>query len=1158
MQPDLPLKSTQPRRKWIPYFVSAIALVLTAEATIYVAITAKAKDKLRFENAVGRSQDDIQQRLNTYITLLRGGSGLFAANDSVSSSQFAAFVNRLNLRQQYPGVQGIGFSVRVTPQEKDALVAQMKRQGVKNFSLRPNFKRSEYHSIIYLEPQDRRNKAAIGFDMFSESTRRKAMERARDTAAPAVSGKVRLIQEIDKQKQVGFLIYVPVYRDGGIPNTVAERRAKLKGFVYSPFRASDLMAGIFGSEKYPSVNFEIYEGRNPIAANLLYSSHKANGASNKPRFTTTTTIDVAGQPWSIVFASRPQFERTSESSLVPYIALGGCAIAGVLFGITRSQVRARDAAERLAALTRSSEEALRQSEERYRAFIEQSSEGIWRFELEQPLSTELSESEQIQYFYQHGYLAECNQVMAKMYGFSHAKEIVGVKLTALLVQSEPLNIEYLRSFIRSGYKLNSAESYEVDKDGKFKYFLNNLVGIVENGFLVRAWGTQIDITERKQADTALRLSEERFRMLLENVKDYAIFLLDTDARIVRWSVGAEDILGYREAEILGQSGAIIFTPEDIRAGADKEELNTAVTQGQAEDERWHVRKDGTVFWASGIMTSLRDQTGQLQGFAKIMCDMTARKQAEEALRESNTRLQFTLEAGQLGDWDLDLVTKTARRSLRHDRIFGYDSLLPNWSYDIFLNHVYPEDRELVDRSFQHTFSTAEDWDFECRIIRLDRSIRWIWAKGSVYRDPDGNPIRLMGIVTDITDRKQAESEREQLLKREQEARAEAEAANRMKDEFLATLSHELRTPLNAMLGWTTLLRTRKFNEATTARALETIDRNTKSLQQLIEDVLDVSRIITGKLRLNICPVEIVPIIEAAIETVLPAAEAKNIQIDLGLDASVGAILADANRLQQVFWNLLTNAVKFTPKGGRVEVRLDRINSRIQVRVSDTGQGIAPDFLPYVFDRFRQADSSSTRSHGGLGLGLAIVRHLVELHGGTVRAESQGEGKGATFIVDLPIRAVRIQASESEQLQPQVTSEPQMCALSLEGLRVLVVDDEADARELLTTILTQYGAKVTAVATAGEALETIQKSQLDVLVSDIGMPGEDGYTLIRKIRAIDPNQGGKIPAVALTAYAGVQDQRQTLSAGFQIHLPKPVNPSQLATAIANLAKCNNNL
>ena len=413
-------------------------------------------------------------------------------------------------------------------------------------------------------------------------------------------------------------------------------------------------------------------------------------------------------------------------------------------------------------------------------------------------------------------------------------------------------------------------------------------------------------------------------------------------------------------------------------------------------------------------------------------------------------------------------------------------------------------------------------------------------------------------MRDITDRKQAESEREQLLKREQEARAEAEAANRMKDEFLATLSHELRTPLNAMLGWTTLLRTRKFNEATTARALETIDRNTKSLQQLIEDVLDVSRIITGKLRLNICPVEIVPIIEAAIETVLPAAEAKNIQIDLGLDASVGAILGDANRLQQVFWNLLSNAVKFTPKGGRVEVRLDRINSRIQVCVSDTGQGIAPNFLPYVFDRFRQADSSSTRSHGGLGLGLAIVRHLVELHGGTVRAESQGEGKGATFIVDLPIRAVRIQASEPEQLHPQVTSEPQLCALSLEGLRVLVVDDEADARELLTTILTQYGAEVTAVATAGEAIEAIEKSQLDVLVSDIGMPGEDGYTLIRKIRAIDPNQGGKIPAVALTAYAGVQDQRQTLSAGFQIHLPKPVNPSQLATVLSNLAKRNNNL
>jgi len=285
------------------------------------------------------------------------------------------------------------------------------------------------------------------------------------------------------------------------------------------------------------------------------------------------------------------------------------------------------------------EEGLRKSEERYRAFIGQSSEGIWRFELEQPISTEWSEDEQIQHFYQHGYLAECNKVMAQMYGFSCAEEIVGARLADLLVQSDPHNIEYLRNFIRSGYNLNPAESHEIGKEDRPKYFLNSLVGIVENGFLVRAWGTQLDVTERKRIEAKLRLSEERFRMLLENVKDYGIFLLDTNQRVVRWGAGAENILGYQEAEILGQPGSCIFTPEDLQHGADKAELKKAVNEGRAEDERWHVRKDGSLFWASGMMTQLRDETGQMQGFAKIMRDFTERKQAEEEREQLLAREQ---------------------------------------------------------------------------------------------------------------------------------------------------------------------------------------------------------------------------------------------------------------------------------------------------------------------------------------------------------------------------------------------------------------------------------------------------------------------------------------------------------------------------------------
>jgi signal transduction histidine kinase/ActR/RegA family two-component response regulator len=426
-------------------------------------------------------------------------------------------------------------------------------------------------------------------------------------------------------------------------------------------------------------------------------------------------------------------------------------------------------------------------------------------------------------------------------------------------------------------------------------------------------------------------------------------------------------------------------------------------------------------------------------------------------------------------------------------------------------------------------------------------------------------------------------ERARAYAAERQARAEAEAANRTKDEFLATLSHELRTPLNAMLGWTQLLRTRKLDEAKIVRALETIDRNTKALAALIEDILDVSRIITGKLHLSTRVCELVSVVGSAIEAVRPAAEAKAIQIEYFLDSSVGPVWGDSNRLQQVVWNLLSNAIKFTPKGGRVEVRLERVesledckelkgeglqveglnppsnlqpsDSYTQIQVSDTGKGIAPDFLPYVFDRFRQENNSSTRSHGGLGLGLAIVRYLVELHGGTVQASSPGEGMGATFTVQLPLWVVRNECSPPSSVEPSVANNvAPNSAPALDGLRVLIVDDEADARDLLTTILEHSGAKVTAAASAGEALDLLLQSRADVLVSDIAMPKVDGYALIRQVRELGAERGGDIPAVALTAYARDSDRTLALEAGFQVHLPKPYDPEELVRVVARLAGC----
>ncbi|HEV7859906.1 MAG TPA: ATP-binding protein [Pyrinomonadaceae bacterium] len=404
--------------------------------------------------------------------------------------------------------------------------------------------------------------------------------------------------------------------------------------------------------------------------------------------------------------------------------------------------------------------------------------------------------------------------------------------------------------------------------------------------------------------------------------------------------------------------------------------------------------------------------------------------------------------------------------------------------------------------------------------------------------------------------------RQQLLSREQMARAEAESANRLKDEFLATVSHELRTPLTAIMGWAGMLGSGRLDEATSARAVETIERNARSQAQLVEDILDVSRVITGKLRLNIGPVDAASVINAAIDSVQLAADTKGIQLEVRLDPSVRRVSGDANRLQQVVWNLLSNSIKFTPSGGRVEVRLERAGSNVQIKVSDTGQGISQDFLPFIFDRFRQADGSSTRRHGGLGLGLAIVRHLVELHGGTVHVDSPGQGGGATFTIRLPLAPSQERAKgrrkESQKTGPAADAKAFIKTVpSLNSVRVLVVDDDEETLRMLNTMLTEHGAQVQAASSTAEAFELLQWYKPDVLVSDLAMPDEDGYSFIGKVRALNAESGKQIQAIALTAYVRVEDRARALSAGFNLFVPKPVEPHELISAIANLAESGRN-
>lgn len=561
--------------------------------------------------------------------------------------------------------------------------------------------------------------------------------------------------------------------------------------------------------------------------------------------------------------------------------------------------------------------------------------------------------------------------------------------------------------------------------------------------------------------------------------------------------------------------------------------------------------------------------------------VSERKRAEEALRESEKRFRQLAENINEVFWISDPhKPEMLYISPGYEQIWGRicESLYERPAS--YLESIHPSDRERVLAALQKQVG-GEYTDEEYRVERPDGSICWVRDRAFPIKDESGKVYRVAGIAENITERKQAEEEREQLLarekaarieaeqaqklsvellQREQAARADAEVANRAKDQFLATISHELRTPLNAILGWAGLLRTGKLDKATSAQGLEAVERNAKAQTHLINDILDVSRIVTGKLRLEVCPVDLAEIVQAAVNVIRPAATAKEISLNVTLDPRAGPITGDPDRLQQIMWNLLSNAVKFTPKGGQVQVRLERLNSHVEISVSDTGIGISADFLPHVFDSFRQADSSYTRTHSGLGLGLAIVRNLVELHGGTVEAFSDGADRGASFKVKLPLIAPHdskqspTDVMELERKQPTASATASFNYVStLEGMRLLVVDDDTDARNLLSIILSQCGAKVTTVANAADALDSLKQLRPDLMISDIEMPREDGYDLIYKVRS-SPNESiARIPALALSAHARAEDQLRALSTGYDAHVAKPVEPYELVAVIARLIR-----
>ena len=522
----------------------------------------------------------------------------------------------------------------------------------------------------------------------------------------------------------------------------------------------------------------------------------------------------------------------------------------------------------------------------------------------------------------------------------------------------------------------------------------------------------------------------------------------------------------------------------------------------------------------------------------------------EAIR-ANEALEVAVDAGELGTfhcpWPLDAIEWNAK--CKEHFWLPADAQI---DFDLFYSVLHQDDRERVRSAVDAAIGRRASYDVEYRTVSPQGAWRWIRAKGRVYRDDAGQPIRFDGVTFDISRQKRLEEEREALLAAERQARLAAERASRMKDEFLATLSHELRTPLSAILGWTHLLG-RAAGSVDVAKAAATIDRNARAQARLIEELLDVSRITSGSLRLDIQPVSIAAVFETVVSALKPAADARSITLRQLDGPGAGEVLADASRLQQIVWNLLSNAIKFTSPGGHVTLAAERAPAEVTLTVSDDGPGISPDFLPHVFERFRQAESTEARTHGGLGLGLAIVRQLVELHGGTVEAQSDGLGRGATFTVRLPTHpatvADAVPAATKQAVAPATV--PAELDADLSGVQILVVDDEPDGREMLTHMLESWGAQVRSAGSADEALAALSENRPDLLISDIGMPRVDGYELIRRIRALRDPAEGDLAAIALTAFARGEDAVKAQEAGYGVHLPKPVDPSRLYSTIARV-------
>jgi PAS domain S-box-containing protein len=874
-------------RAWIPFFVLVVALLVTFGATFYVGSTNATRDQMRFQNAVEQTQTSIQTRLETYIAMLRAGSALFATNENLTLKQFRVYVERLEVQPRYPGIQGIGFSRRFGPAEKDDLIAAMRREVMPSFEITPTTPRPEYHAIIYLEPLDRRNQAALGYDMYSEPVRRAAMAQARDTGQPAASQRVQLVQEIDQQKQAGFLIYVPVYRGGHVPPTVAERRERLLGFVYSPFRADDLLRGIFGFERQPRLDFRVYDGAEIREEHLLHDSNTARRAGREnytPRYLTSNTIEVAGHTWTIVYNSRAEFEQGSSRGLVPLIFFAGLGVSAILFAITHAQVRARMAAEELA-------HSLQLSENRFRRLVESNLFGVAFGDFDGS------------FFY-------ANDAFLEMTGYTRADfEAGNVRWDEMTPpEFQHLDQHAAQELLTSGVATPFEKEY-IRKDG-------SRIPILIGGALVNDPDQPqnqiavfyLDLTERKQAEKAIHLLAEAGPALAASL-DYDTLLKN----LIRLAVPA-----------LADYCLILL-----------------------------VEADG------------------------VICEVTT-------THKDPKRAEALLSFRQLLQQDLTTATSITADALQH----GQPVFQPE-SRGTLVEIITGEPARLqvparfVPRSLMVFPLQARDHTLGVWLLATE-------TNGRRYSQVD------LTLAAELARRVALALDNVRLYQ-------EAQEAVRVRDHFLSIASHELKTPITSVQGYAEMLLRRATREGHASerdlRALRVIKDEASRLNKLVELLLDVSRIQTGRLLLQTGPVDLVALIQRLAEIVQPSLSQHELHLDLPNEPVV--IEGDELRLEQVLQNLVNNAIKYSPQGGPIQVSLDRQAHHAIIAVTDQGIGIPPEGLSQLFGRFYRANNVGAHGISGLGLGLYIVNHIVTAHGGNIQVESE-VGHGTTFQVVLPL------------------------------------------------------------------------------------------------------------------------------------------------------------